>query len=438
MQVGYKVEFESWQERGHIQVSMPRSTDVKTRAKRPQIALFGAFGVGNLGNECTLQALLYNIRSYIPGAEISCICEGPQEVRSAYGIPASLVREIPLSPINNRVLRFLRRIFVGVPMELLRWLRTIAKLKDVDMLIMTGTGMLADFGIGPLGLHYEILKWTVAAKLCRCKVLFLSVGAGPLQHRLSRRFVKAALSCADYRSYRDHFSKNYLKSIGFDSDNDSVYPDLAYSFPTAKIPAANRDGASHKTVIGVGLITYFNRRSTLPEDETVYRDYIANLGNFVSWLIEKKYTVRLLIGDVAYDQRARQDLRAFIEERGDGYTNGSIIDDPGTSVDDVLSQLAATDFVVASRFHNVLLALMLGKPVLAISYNEKVDALIASVGLTEFCQDIERIDLEKMNRQFDELEKKANSTRQQLQRNAEACRLALDDQYERIFSRRLA
>jgi polysaccharide pyruvyl transferase WcaK-like protein len=148
--------------------------------------------------------------------------------------------------------------------------------------------------------------------------------------------------------------------------------------------------------------------------------------------------VRLLIGDVAYDQRARQDLRAFIEERGDGYSNGSIIDDPGTSVDDVLAQLAATDFVVASRFHNVLLALMLGKPVLAISYNEKVDALIASVGLTEFCQDIERIDLEKMNRQFDELEKKANSTRQQLQRNAEACRLALDDQYEHIFSRRLA
>jgi polysaccharide pyruvyl transferase WcaK-like protein len=412
--------------------------DVRTGVKGPKIALFGAFGVGNFGNECTLQSLLYNIRKYVPDAGISCICEGAEEVRLAYNIPASPIKEIPLSPINNRILRFLRRIFVGIPMELYRWLKAIGTLKDVNMLIMTGTGMLADFGIAPLGLHYEILKWTVAAKLCRCKVLFLSVGAGPIRPRLSRRIVKAALSCADYRSYRDHFSKDYLKTIGFENERDFVYPDLVYSFPKAKIPPANHDGASRGTVIGVGLMTYLNRRSILQKDETIYRDYIAKLGNFVSWLLEKKYTVRLLIGDFAYDQRARQDLSAFIEERGGGYTNGSIIDDPGASVDDVLSQLAATDLVVASRFHNVLLALMLGKPVLAISYNEKVDALMASAGLAEFCQDIERIDLEKMTRQFDELEEKASCTRLQLKRNAEACRLALDDQYDRIFNHPLA
>jgi polysaccharide pyruvyl transferase WcaK-like protein len=412
---------------------MHSSTHLRTGAKQRKIALFGAFGVGNLGNDCTLQALLCNIRKYVPDAEISCICQGPQEARLVYNIPASPIKEIPLSPINNRVLRLLRRIFVGILMELLRWVKAISTLKDVDMLIMTGTGMLGDFGIAPLGLHYEILKWTVSAKLCRCKVVFLSVGAGPIRHLMSRRFVKAALSCADYRSYRDHFSRDYLKSIGFASERDSVYPDLAYSFPTAKIPPANHDGASRGTVIGVGLMTYFNRRCILQKDQTIYRDYIAKLGNFVSWLLEKKYIVRLLIGDIAYDQRARQDLRAFIEERGGDYTNGSIIDDPGASVDDLLSQLAATDLVVASRFHNVLLALMLGKPVLAISYHEKVDALMASAGLAEFCQDIERIDLGKMMRQFDELKEKTSCTRLQLQRNTETCRLALDEQYNRIF-----
>lgn len=407
---------------------------MRTKTTPRKIALFGAFGVGNLGNECTLQALLYNIRKYVPDAKISCICSGPEEARSAYNIPASLIKDIPLSPLNNRILRFLRRIFVGVPMEMIRWLKAIATLKNVDMLIMTGTGMLGDFGIGPFDLHYEILKWTVVAKLCRCKVLFLSVGAGPIHHPLSRRFVKAALSCADYRSYRDHFSKNYLKSIGFDSERDYVYPDLAYSFPTAMMPPANHGGANHETVIGVGLITYFNRRCTLPEDDTIYCDYIAKVGTFVSWLLEKKYKVQLLIGDVAYDQRARQDLRTFIERRAISHKDGSIVDAPAASVDDVLSQLAAADLVVASRFHNVLLALMLGKPILAISYHEKVDALMAGAGLAEFRQDIERIDLEKMIRQFEELEKKKECTKLQLQRNAEACRVALDDQYNRIFS----
>jgi polysaccharide pyruvyl transferase WcaK-like protein len=409
---------------------------MKFKSTRPKIALFGAFGIGNLGNECTLQALIYNIRKYVPQAEISCICWGPEETQSAYNIPSSLIKELSLPPINNPALRFLRRLFLGIPMELARWFKMTATVRDVDMLVMTGTGMLGDFGILPFGLHYEILKWSIAAKLCRCKVLFLSVGVGPLRQSLSRRFVKAALSCADYRSYRDEFSKDYLKQIGFDSRRDYVYPDLAFSFPGTKLPP-NQDSGSHKAVIGVGLMTYVNRRSFVDNDDTIYRDYIAKLGSFVIWLLESNYTVRLLIGDTAYDQGARLDLKAFIEKRGITYENASIIDEPADSVDDVLSQLKATDLVVASRFHNVLLALMHGKPVLAISYHEKVDALMADVGLAEFCQDIERIDLEKMIRQFDELIEKANPIRLQLQQKAEACREALDDQYERIFEGRI-
>jgi polysaccharide pyruvyl transferase WcaK-like protein len=419
-----------------LMLETSRFAEERTDTKRRKIALFGCFGVGNLGNECTLQALLYNIRNYVPDAEVSCICSGPEEVESTYHIRSSLIKEFPLSPISNRILRFLRRVFVGIPIELSRWAKAIATLRDANMLIMTGTGMLGDFGIGPLGLHYEILKWTIAAKLCRCKVLFLSVGVGPVYHPLSRRFVRAALSRADYRSYRDRFSKDYLKSIGFDSDWDHVYPDLAYSFPVGIVPTANRE-ISRGIVVGVGLMTYFNRRGSSQADETIYRDYIVKLGNFVRWLLENKYVVRLLIGDVAYDQRARRDLRSFIEENATSCTDGSIIDEPVASVDDVLSQLASTDFVVASRFHNVLLALMLGKPVLAISYHEKVNALMAASGLSEFCQDIECIDLEKMIRQTDDLRGKMNRTKLQLQRNAQACRKALDDQYLRIFNDQL-
>jgi len=396
------------------------------------MALFGAFGVGNLGNECTFQALLHNIRTYVPDAEISCICPGPEATQSDYKISSSLIEELPFSPIKNRALRLLRRIFASIPMELFRWIKAIARLKNADMLVMTGTGMLGDFGISPLGLHYEILKWAVAAKLTRCKVIFLSVGAGPLRNALSRQFVKAALGCADYRSYRDDFSKNYLQSIHFDSDPDPVYPDLAFSYPTAGLPR-NSTHSCNKAVIGVGLMTYFNRRSVSPEDETIYRGYLTKLGNFLTWLLERNYTVRLLIGDVTYDQRARQDLRTLLEERGFSYENGRIIDEPASSVEEVLSQIAATDLVVASRFHNVLLALMLGRPALAISYHEKVDALMEEAGLAGFCQDIESIDLEKLIGQFKALEEQSDHIREKLNQKAQACRIALDDQYKRIF-----
>jgi polysaccharide pyruvyl transferase WcaK-like protein len=317
-------------------------------------------------------------------------------------------------------------------MELHRWSKAFQTLKGVDMLVMTGTGMLGDVGIAPFGLHYDILKWSIIAKLRRCKLLFVSVGVGPIHHPLSRWLVKAALAFADYRSYRDSFSKEYLESFHFDTKRDSICPDLAFSLPKTMIPSSQGHNG-HAAVIGVGIITYSQRRANLGNDESGYHNYLAKLSTFVTWLIEHQYTVRLLIGDAMYDHRARQDLRSLLEVSGINYGARKIIDEPACSVDEVLSQLANTDLVVASRFHNVLLALWLNKPVVAISFHEKVDSLMSGVGLSEFCQDIEHIDTQKLIDQFLALEQNAESLRSQIKQKAEAYQVALDKQYDRIF-----
>ncbi len=407
------------------------STDPKPR----NIALFGAFGVGNLGNECTLEAMIYNLRKHLPDAKISCICSGPEEVASRYGIAAFPIREAPFrarSTKKSLAIRFLRMIFLGIPAELYRWYKTARLLKDSDLLVMTGTGMLGDFGILPFDLHYDILRWSIAAKLCRCRLLFVSVGAGPIRNRLSRYFVTTALTFANYRSYRDTFSKQYLETIGFKTNGDAVYPDLAFSLPQVTNPVV-RSRDSQETVVGVGIMTYYNKRHSSETGEGTYRDYIGKIAAFVMWLLEHKYSVRLIIGDTLYDGRVRQDLKQLLEKNGFAYDRRRIIDDPACSSDEVLSQLAATDVVVASRFHNVLLALMLSKLVMAISYHEKVDALVTGVGLKEFSQDIEHIDVGELARQFMELEKNAAALKSQLKLKTEAYRKALDEQYDHIF-----
>ena len=75
-----------------------------------KISLFGMFGVGNLGNEATLQAMLHNVRRFLPNAEVSCICAGPEAAAQDYCIPAYLIREFPLPPLNSQKLRLLRKI----------------------------------------------------------------------------------------------------------------------------------------------------------------------------------------------------------------------------------------------------------------------------------------------------------------------------------------
>ena len=405
---------------------------MSTSAKPKKIALFGNFGTGNLGNECTLQAMLLNIRRRVPNAEVTCICMGAEETASTYGIRALAIREMPLPGTNNRAWRWLRKISIGIPVDLYRWFSVIKGLMGSQMLIMTGTGMLTDYGISPLGLHYDILRWSVVAKLCRCKLLFVSVGAGPIRHPLSRFFVKAALRLADYRSYRDSFSKEYLKSIGFDAADDAVYPDLAFSLPEGMLPDDKDDG-DKRAPVGVGLITHYVHRSLSDDVEQTYREYTTKMARFIGWLVEHNRTVRVLIGDAVYDSRVRTDLRVLLEQSGLSYENSNIIDEPPGSFEELLSQLAATKVVVASRFHNLLLALMLGKPALAISFHEKDDSLMTALGLQEFCQDIASLDVSRLIEQFVRLEENADRLRQEIGLRTKGYRRQLDEQYSYIF-----
>jgi polysaccharide pyruvyl transferase WcaK-like protein len=409
---------------------------MSNKAKNPVISLFGVFGAGNLGNECTLQALLYNLRKQLPGAKINCICTGPGEVAATYGIDAVPIKEGARKgkgPAKSKIFRILRKIVVGIPTDLLRWRRAVRVMRGCDMLVMTGTGMLGDFGISAFGLHYEILRWSIAAKLSRTKLLFVSVGAGPIHDPLSRRFVKAALSLADYRSYRDSFSKEYMESIGFKANADSVYPDLAFSLPRTEIPKRhNRNGS--RPVIGVGVITYFDRRSRAEDADEIYRNYIGKIADLVRWLIDHQYRVRLLIGDVVYDQRVREDLKVVLEAQGVSYRDGQLIDEPAESLADVLTQLASTDMLIASRFHNVLLGLMVTQLVVAISYHQKVEALVSGVGLQDFCQDIEELKIDKLIQQVTTLDQMRDAIRPKIEARTELYRTELDEQYTRIFN----
>ena len=99
----------------------------------------------------------------------------------------------------------------------------------------------------------------------------------------------------------------------------------------------------------------------------------------------------------------------------------------------ILSELAATDIVVATRFHNALLALLLNKPVIAISFHHKCAALMSGMGLSEYCHDIHEMDAEMLIDQFQELERKTENVKCIVRQGVEECRKALDEQYDLLF-----
>ena len=50
--------------------------------KPVRISLYGHFGAGNLGNECTLQAVIEQTLRHRPNAQMLCFCTNPKYVQT--------------------------------------------------------------------------------------------------------------------------------------------------------------------------------------------------------------------------------------------------------------------------------------------------------------------------------------------------------------------
>ena len=299
------------------------------------------------------------------------------------------------------------------------------------MLIVAGTGLVSDaYGLRGWG-PYSLFKWSLLAKMRGCKLLFVSVGAGPIYGHLGRVLVRASLALADFRSYRDASSLHYLNSIGFATTTDRVYPDLAFSLPLAVIPLHSNRG-TRRPVVGVGVMLYAGKYSVEKPSITIYRNYLENLLILVRWLLESEYDVRLLIGDLC-DRPATEEFKCLLRERLQEYDDSRIIDEDVTSVDQLLSQLEGTELVVATRFHNVLLALLNNKPVVAISFHHKVTSLMNAMGLSNYCLDINDFKGEELIAKFGDVRRNVGALKSVIKERAEDCRKQLDEQYAMIF-----
>ena len=401
--------------------------------RAPRIVFFGHFGSENSGNESTLLTAISRLRSVYPESEFLCVCTHADVVEKRYGIGA-----VPITTRSARIWdqavplsRRLAMPFVGLGAELAQYGRAYRTLGASDMLVIPGTGVVNDaYGLSAWG-PYNLFKWVLTAKLRRRRVLFLSVGVGPLDRTAGRLLAKAALSLADYRSYRDHSSQDYLTAIGFEADRDPVYPDLVFGLPDALIPRQRRRSDRARRLVGLGLMEYAGRYSSSDPRPETYAAYLESLAAFAAWLLEHDYDIRLLLGDS--DARAIEDFSCALRARIGSYDQLRVTVPRITSVQDLLAELAAADMVVATRFHNVLLSLVLSKPVIAISFHHKCSSLMRQMNLSEYCHDIDQMDGDRLIEQFQQLEHDRDAVLRTIARGVNEARARVDDQYDKLF-----
>lgn len=358
-----------------------------------RIGLFGLFGCGNSGNDASLEAMVVFLRRAGLGEHLLCICPNPDRIQRVYGLDSTYIAP---KYGDSTIGRAIDRLLLRVPRRLFAIWYTIQKVRKLDVIIVPGTGFLDDFQDNPFGWPFMVLKWCLAAWLMRKKIVFVSIGAGPIRHWLSRFFMKKAAQTATYRSYRDTISKNFMHGMGVNANEDNVYPDIVFGLP--KPTPLSSDG--HSFTVGLGVMSYYGWSRANANRDTIYRHYLRKLNAFVTWLLDRGIHVRLLTGDEG-DWAAIQD---FIEEMNTSNLLPALVTQLTAvrtyTLQDLMTEINKTDVVVVTRYHNLVCALKLGRPAVSLEYSKKNHALMAEIDLDEYCQNVETFDLDLLKQQF--------------------------------------
>jgi polysaccharide pyruvyl transferase WcaK-like protein len=198
---------------------------------------------------------------------------------------------------------------------------------------------------------------------------------------------KRAGALAEQRLYRDQDSYDFMKRLGVDGPCDGVVPDLAFLLDA---PGAEKV-AGTPLVIGVGMMTYHGWSSS----GGMYEKYIALHVELIQWLLAEGHDVRMIIGQTPTDLTAAREVETRL-----GRKMLTPRDEQMSSIHDAMAAIAETDMVIASRYHVQIAALKMGKPLISLSYGPKNDALMADVGLSDFAQDVDHTDFEKLKQQI--------------------------------------
>lgn len=405
---------------------------LQSKHKTPRVCLLTEAGQGNLGDEAILESVISAVRERHPSADIVCLCPNPDDTAARYDVAVHPMRRRKrakphaygryLGWIADRASRLLDEAWFAR--------EAYRVLKNSDHLIIAGGGQLDDYWGGAWSHPYTLFVWAVAARLSGTRMSVFSVGVCSLERRLSHHFVKYALSAANYVSLRDQGSLDILEKHGC-VKGGRVRPDLAFGVGIDTAPAHGRRGGER--LIGVSPMAYMDGRYWPQADDTIYRRYIERLAGLCCQLIQQGNRIALFPSQIRMDVAAVEDLAGAIAERLGGTLPDEVVIVGIASVKELIRFLATVDIVIASRLHGLLLASLLARPLLALSYDRKVDALMSDLGQMQYCGAIDTGDETDLYRQYAALESELDVVSQQIAAKVRGYRRQVTQQYDDVF-----
>lgn len=437
---------------GSLSSELRRETLPKASQKSIVIGLLDHMGYGNLGDAAVQDSVIANIKSRLPNARLVGFSLIPDDTTARHKIPCHPIfrwhprlqesgeraEEPPQAETslksklkNARIVYVWAKPLLEVLREIAFWARSYRALSGLDLLIISGGGQLSESWRGPWSHPFTIFKFCLLAKLARKRLYFLNVGAGPLKHPLSRFFAKSSVRLADYRSFRDEESQLLIRNLGVKSETH-VYPDPAYALEVGNHLSARR--TSRSPTVGLNPIGFCDPRIWYRKDDSLYEAYLDKLTEFSAWLLEHGYDLRVFTNETSVDLDAIEDLKARLLLKLPPDVVSRAFRTPSRGVTDVLREMSEFDFVVTSKFHGIIFSQLLRKPVIALSYHQKMDVAMRGAGQERFSADIEHFNVDWLTSAFRLLTEESAGIKLASEAAVNLRAAQLSEQFDSLFS----
>jgi len=323
-----------------------------------KMLLAGYYGFGNLGDEAILEMTLEQIFE-ITDRENITVLSGNKAITSKRYNVNTIDRYNVLSILNA--------------------------LKSADVLIFGGGSLLQDV-TSKRSIYYYLFLIRLA-KLMKNKVVMLSQGIGPITCENSIKAVRSTLSLVDYITVRDKHSKEFLESIGVDEKKIFLSTDPVINL--RKDNSIEYEKQSTRKVCfslrnwkGSDVSTKICKVAEKLIDDGIECHFIPFYHKEDLQLIDQ---VEEILGSKAFYYRDR------------------------LSTGDAFDIIKTMDVMVGVRLHSLIFAAAANVPIVAVSYDHKVDHFVNSVNMKIAC----RIDDIDENTIYDEIIYKINNEQEE-------------------------
>ena len=328
-----------------------------------RVFITGCFGFGNIGDEAILAAMVVHLREQRPDLQITATSATPQATAEMLGIQAVLWSD------------------VFAMMEAVR---------AADLVIIGGGGIFNDYrGVDPAMFltdnHWGITFYTAPAALAILfdkPVMLYAVGVGPLFSDCARLFTKFACEVAARVTVRDAGSGALLESLGVPKDRIAVTADAVFGMPAGN-GAPELDGDAPRIAVAL-------RPWSVGVDQKFWEQEIASgldrfLGGHAGSVVFIPF--QRLKGSPEDDTPVAMKVQSLMKNKD---RTSVLTSDPPPQ--QILGLLKQCHLVIGMRLHSMILGMLSQIPVLALSYDEKVDQLMIRAGMQARTLNIRSLD----------------------------------------------